>query len=1197
MAEPAHKFDQTQQPGNIDSAPPGGPDLKVLEGGGESSPPTGNLSSVPDSPESLGEREQAAGQQSSTSGTKNETDQLGQHENQLGSGYLGSKNKTSRIRFSRRKKYAAGGGIIGLIVTIISFFILQGPFQFIHIAQLLQRFHFANQQSTQDDRFTKDVRFVRFAANGKVENTRLGFLGNKFANKFEAKLNQSGFQSTYSPKFGLFDGYVVDPENEKFKGMSFEEVQKNVKEVYGVDVVKGESFSNPELRGKWVIDGRKLGFFKARSLNRALLTDAKYSKIPASVGARLMGKRAAVQWHPLKKIDSRIQRAVDNWWTRRISENNKGATPTNTTAQDGTDTSSTQDQKDKAAAAKDAAAQTAADGQSANGDPSKIGAFQESLGGKLTAGGAAAAGALCLAKSIGAHADDIKQTQVVLPLMRMGMEAITVGNQVMNGQDVSLQQLGKYSKLLNGTDPQKNGKDAKATSWASARSIQAEMGQPQTGTAADSTLKSISGGNPFDFLSQGALGVGLAGVCSDIGTGIQIAIGFLGGPVSFLGQTAIAALTLPYVESLLAHWLAGNPVDPNVVGADYGNYINYGARLASNDQAIAAGGRALSTPESTQLASANSIDSQKDFQNHNIAYRLLNPLDSRSYISSVIDQQSSNPTNAISNTALALVNIGHGLHSLMGVPQKLFTAHAKAATPASYDYGFPEYGFSADELDNPAVENPYQNASDVYDLLSGPNGQDYIDKAKACFGITVAKDADGNWGVTSEEGDSPDYKKIPDYCASTGTNWLKVRFFILDTETMESVACYEGDEQSCTNIGFAGGDTQPGPVTDPSAPLTTLSGQRLSANQSKWIKFIKDEVLRLLPGDNDTKATIAARATWWTLKEGVLDSDNPHAHSICGSGNTKIAVTATCPAGQAWQVGIAAIQPRNFTLAQARAQLNGRSEADVLANVAKLVGANEGSAEYNAIINPSSNELRLSLLVRDPAIGLALVAGNVKGECIDQLKDWCKVTYTPGKDFTSSRQLINQTITELERYFKSSGGNAGTTITDSPEIYTDSTSIACAPNTKDVGIHDGYTQGRLVKIRICAVSNINSTSEESNDGYGVTGANGKLVVNSRASGVIYAMVEAAKADGVTMYANSGFRTMAHQQSLCPCDGVSVAVPGTSNHQIGLAVDFGTSSHVFIRSGDQWSSWLRNNAAKFGYKENSGETWHWSPSGG
>ena len=193
-----------------------------------------------------------------------------------------------------------------------------------------------------------------------------------------------------------------------------------------------------------------------------------------------------------------------------------------------------------------------------------------------------------------------------------------------------------------------------------------------------------------------------------------------------------------------------------------------------------------------------------------------------------------------------------------------------------------------------------------------------------------------------------------------------------------------------------------------------------------------------------------------------------------------------------------------------------------------------------------------------------------------------------------------------EDCFKSTGAGGGATLTTAPNggpidmanLFADSTSIACSSGTKDLGIQDGYHSGTLVKIRICAVSNLPGSGQESHNGFGVTGAGGATVVNSRVSGQVFAMAAAMKQAGLNITTSSAFRTMANQQSLCPCDGVSVAVPGTSNHQMGLAMDFGAnlpSSPGPIAGNLLWD-WLSKNASQFGYSNYPREAWHWSPTG-
>jgi hypothetical protein len=174
---------------------------------------------------------------------------------------------------------------------------------------------------------------------------------------------------------------------------------------------------------------------------------------------------------------------------------------------------------------------------------------------------------------------------------------------------------------------------------------------------------------------------------------------------------------------------------------------------------------------------------------------------------------------------------------------------------------------------------------------------------------------------------------------------------------------------------------------------------------------------------------------------------------------------------------------------------------------------------------------------------------------------------------------------------QTAGGTTQPSATiDLQHLDDSSVNVACAPNTKDLGIADGYTDGKKVRIRICAVSNVPSSSSESSGQYGVTGADGKLVVNSRVSQVIYDMAEAARKAGVSVSADSGFRTMAHQQCLYDhtCGSNTAAVPGTSNHQLGVAVDWGPPMYTWLAQG---------NGAKWGFKALvDGEPWHWSPTG-
>jgi D-alanyl-D-alanine carboxypeptidase/Thrombospondin type 3 repeat len=91
------------------------------------------------------------------------------------------------------------------------------------------------------------------------------------------------------------------------------------------------------------------------------------------------------------------------------------------------------------------------------------------------------------------------------------------------------------------------------------------------------------------------------------------------------------------------------------------------------------------------------------------------------------------------------------------------------------------------------------------------------------------------------------------------------------------------------------------------------------------------------------------------------------------------------------------------------------------------------------------------------------------------------------------------------------------------------------------------------------------------------------------------MAKAAAAAGVQIRVVSGFRTMAEQTYLyhcgpsgcCCCNSCNLAaVPGTSNHQSGHALDLNTSvAGVY--------TWLANHAGSYGFKRTvPSEIWHW-----
>ncbi|MBI3184595.1 MAG: D-alanyl-D-alanine carboxypeptidase family protein [Myxococcales bacterium] len=103
--------------------------------------------------------------------------------------------------------------------------------------------------------------------------------------------------------------------------------------------------------------------------------------------------------------------------------------------------------------------------------------------------------------------------------------------------------------------------------------------------------------------------------------------------------------------------------------------------------------------------------------------------------------------------------------------------------------------------------------------------------------------------------------------------------------------------------------------------------------------------------------------------------------------------------------------------------------------------------------------------------------------------------------------------------------------------------------------------------------------------------NGKRM-RSDAAAAFNRMHAAARAAGITLAPESGFRSMQEQEALWRAHrsgrGNLAARPGFSNHQGGIAVDINVNGW---RSAQ--SRWLNQHAQEFGFRRTvPSEPWHW-----
>jgi LAS superfamily LD-carboxypeptidase LdcB len=118
---------------------------------------------------------------------------------------------------------------------------------------------------------------------------------------------------------------------------------------------------------------------------------------------------------------------------------------------------------------------------------------------------------------------------------------------------------------------------------------------------------------------------------------------------------------------------------------------------------------------------------------------------------------------------------------------------------------------------------------------------------------------------------------------------------------------------------------------------------------------------------------------------------------------------------------------------------------------------------------------------------------------------------------------------------------------------------------------------------------------------------GGITVSSQIAGALKAMLDAAAADGVSL-SGGGYRSPAQQIAVrknncgtsyyaiyqMPASQCSppTAPPGSSMHEVGLAIDFNNCNS---RSTACYR-WLNANASRFGFHNLPSEPWHWSVNG-
>ena len=468
-------------PGSDDANTTGNPsDPRGDVAAGDSSNPRG------DKPEKSLSDDQLAQKESNTNGTESS---LGSDEK---SGFFKGEESPGGLTKlkGRLTKNPRNKLMIGLIAGVLGFggfagfTIVQGPLEFIHFAQIMQKFHFRANEDFGDD---MAMRRLVYALGGEGERGRLGATLNVVADRWEKKLAQTtGLRPVYNKTTGVFAGFEVVDEKlaaNLLKDLETSGGKTTLVRNAGSGGIKGtKNNKNPIDPNRRFIDFR--GQSVPESVKRSVISrvgkNTGTHALTGSLGSRLLKKRARVNFSPLtgkirKYSDILAEKRAQKDKLRQdlatqdkigVDSTKLGTVLTNGVDQNGnpiTDPNAQQVAQDGAEAIQDFQnAQETPNGQTPDSIKTKI------IAG-LKPSPAAIVGVLCSARSFGKDIPKYRYTHIILPVMRLGVRVIAAGNGVMAGKKVSLAELEAIHDTFYNSDTK--------TSWSSASTIQAEFGK------------------------------------------------------------------------------------------------------------------------------------------------------------------------------------------------------------------------------------------------------------------------------------------------------------------------------------------------------------------------------------------------------------------------------------------------------------------------------------------------------------------------------------------------------------------------------------------------------------------------------------------------------------------------------------------------------------------------------------------------
>lgn len=695
-----------------------------------------------------------------------------------------------------KKRAAAALGFSGAIVglTFSALTPLVGPLEFIHLAESIREPHFGAQEDFSDIRLNALYRYIK---TGNLGETRLTYLQSKKYAKYTAHLADAGFKVNYTPGFGYYAGIFIDTKTKgsPYYGMTNDQVKDRLAKKYG-----SEAFQVRD--GKFYVKEGKANFRTQMKTIYQMNRESGRGVFSSAYRTRIIARYGLAAWHPLTKLDKKLNlKIADAYkaWQKKHSEKIKNGAKASTITTAG---AQQQDADGKTTPADGAGA---IDGEATQSKTkSVLEGIRNSKGTSATLGVAAVAGVVCTINLINDNYGEVVYDQVYAPLIRMGTEAIAVGDQVKSGVDIDDTVLDFYQRSFRGQNPG----ETKSTEWSQFAGIVQNNGGVG-GVPINPATAEMLAGSTVDWISwvedPSVKGI-IDATCGTAGTIVVGGASFVlsvisGGFLTTVGGFAASYFAMEYAVDGITDLLANNSIDPTVLGAQWGGYVDYGAKFGADVASIQSAGEIMSVGKALELQQLTEENDDYAFSKEPLKERLFNAKNRRSLAGKLVDKY---PTS-VQEGANGIASLFTGTFASLGSALGSLSPSAKAQQTPGYNYGgAPKFGWTIDEVTDERFVDPYLNAEKVAVILNGPKSEEYVKRAFDCYGTTIA---DGPKGWDTTQTDDAFKRHVagtrPTNCADrSDESWQRVRFFIWDTGLQQVDDCYDGDAAACQQIGY-----------------------------------------------------------------------------------------------------------------------------------------------------------------------------------------------------------------------------------------------------------------------------------------------------------------------------------------------------------------------------------------------------------